>query len=229
MSPGFSSFDGKTRSRTDPQDVRGSTGARPPAGHPSAALDWIWKYLSELAAPHILDCGPVSQATVDVLARRRAKIHVADLMSPLLRDEGMFWDRRVKVATFRTDRLLSQLLPIEPESLTAIFAWTLLDLVPRDAHGPLVAKWFSFLRPGGVLFCILREPKLHTGLDTSWWLESLTTLGSRGEGSRAFVHPVVTNREVEQLAPEGSVKTFLTRSGRREVVVLPNEGAGRLV
>ena len=205
-----------------------STGSGSPSGHSSPALEWIWKYLSDLPTPRIMDCGPVSQATVDVLLRRSAKIHIADLVTPLLRNEAQFWDRRGKVASFRTDVFLSQLLPIEPESLTAIFAWNLLDLLPHEAHASLAAKWFSYLRPGGVLFCILREPRLEKGAETTWWLESLTTLGSGREGTRPYSHPVVTNREVEKLSPEASVKTFLTRSGRREVVVLQGDSASRL-
>lgn len=201
-----------------------ATGKGPAAGHCSPALEWIWKYLSDLPSPRIMDCGPVSQATVDVLARRGAKIHVADLITPLLRDGAQFWERSGKVANFRSDVFLSQLLPIEPESLTAIFAWNLLDLLPHEAHASVAAKWFSYLRPGGVLFCILREPRLEQGADTTWWLESLTTLGTAREGSRRFSHPVVTNREVEKLSPGASIKTFLTRSGRREVVVIQGEG-----
>jgi hypothetical protein len=205
-----------------------STGGGSPSGHSSPALEWIWKYLSDLPTPRIMDCGPVSQATVDVLLRRRVKIHIADLVTPLLRDPAQFWDRRGKIASFRTDVLLSQLLPIEPESLTAIFAWNLLDLLPHEAHAPLTAKWFSYLRPGGVLFCILREPRLEKGAETTWWFESLTTLGLRSEETRPYSYPVVTNREVEKLAPEASVKTFLTRSGRREVVVIQGDSASRL-
>lgn len=197
-----------------------STGAGSTPGHSSPALEWIWKYLSDLPSPRIMDCGPVSQATVDVLVRRGAKIHVADLITPLLRDEAQFWDRRGKIASFRTDFFLSQLLPIAPESLTGIFAWNLFDLLPHEAHAQVAARWFSFLRPGGLLFCIVREPRLEKGSETTWWLENLTTLGSGREGTKAFAYPVVTNREVERLAPGASVKTFLTRSGRREVVVV---------
>lgn len=196
--------------------------------HSSPALEWIWKYLSDLPNPQILDCGPVSQPTVNVLARRRTKIHVADLVTPLLRDESRFWDRRGKVAVFRTEAFLAELLPIPFESLTMIFGWNLLDLLPHEAHAHLTERWFSLLRRGGLLFCILREPRLDKGSETTWWLESLTTLGSGPEGSRPFKHPVVTNREVERLSTAGSVKTFLTRSGRREVVVVQGERPPRL-
>ena len=191
--------------------------------HPSPALDWIWKYFSDVPSPQILDCGPVSQSTVNVLTRRRAKIHVADLITPLVRDEARFWDRRGKVAVFRTEDLLGQLLPIPPASLAAVFAWNILDLMPRDAHAMVAERWFTYLRPGGLLFCILREPRLEKGSDVTWWLESLTTLGAANDGLRPYEHPALTNREVERLSPEASVKTFLTRSGRREVVVLQGE------
>jgi hypothetical protein len=208
---------------TQPPSPR-SVGRGSPPVHSSPALEWIWKYLADLPAPRIMDCGPVSQATVDVLVRRGAKIYIADLVTPLLRNEAQFWERRGKIAVFRTDLFLSQLLPIEPGSLTAVFGWSLLDLLPHEAHAAVVAQWLSYLRPGGILFCILREPRLAKGAETAWWLDGLTTLGTAREGVRPFAHPVVTNREVEKLCPQASVKTFLTRSGWREVVVLQGEG-----
>jgi hypothetical protein len=194
--------------------------------HLSPALEWIWKFLSDVRHPRILDCGPVANATVDVLLRRGVKIHVADLVTPLLHDEARFWDRRGKVAVFRTGEFLTQFPCISPESVAAIFGWHLLDLLPREAHQPLVERWRSFLAPGGVLFCLLREPRLEKGSEMLWWLESLTTLGSSREGVRPFPCAALTNREMERLAPTASVKTFLTRSGRREVVaIFQNEGS----
>jgi hypothetical protein len=207
------------------QNVSRSTGTGASPVHSSPALDWIWKYLSDLPSPRIMDCGPVSQSTVDVLMRRGVKLHIADLITPLQRDASQFWERRGKVATFRPDVFLSQLLPIEPESLTAVFAWSLLDLLPHEAHAEVAARWLSFLRPGGILFFILREPRLDKGADSTWWLDGLTTLGTRREGTGNYAHAAVTNREVEKLSPGANVKTFLTRSGWREVVVIQGEGA----
>lgn len=79
-------------------------------------------------------------------------------------------------------------------------------------------RLFSYLRPGGVLFAILREPYLAAGADATWWLENLTTLAMEREGNKPFPYPTVTNREMERLVPSGNVKTFLTRAGRREVL-----------
>lgn len=188
--------------------------------HQSPALEWIWKLLSDVRHPQVLDCGPVSQSTVDVLLRRRAKIHVADLTTVLLHAEGRFWERRGKVHVFRTAEFLDQFPPIAPASLTIILGWHLLDLLPHEARQPLVEKWFSLLAPGGVLFCLLREPRLEKGSEMAWWLESLSRLGSSREGFRPFAYPAVTNREMERLAPASGAKTFLTRSGRREIVIV---------
>jgi len=93
-----------------------------------------------------------------------------------------------------------------------------LDLLPRDALPGLVAKLWSYIRPGGVLFCLLREPYLANGAETRWWFDSLMVLGSDVESKAPFPHPALTNREIERFIPSGNVKTFLTRFARREIL-----------
>jgi len=186
----------------------------------SPALEWLWKYLRDVPHPQILDCGPVSQATVDVFLRRGAKVHVADLITLSLNSETAFWNRSGKVPVFQTTKFLEQLPTLPEESLSTIFGWHLLDLLPRDALPDLLDRWLSSLQPGGVLFCLLREPKLVAGAEIMWWLNNLNTLASDPEGRRPFVFDPLTNREMERLAPQCSVKTFLTRSGRREVLIV---------
>jgi hypothetical protein len=155
-----------------------------------------------------------------VLLRRCAKLYVADLISPALRGDAQFWDRNRKTPVFRIDDFLAQLPKISANSLSAIFCWQLLDLLPHDALAHLVLQMYLYLQPGGALFCILREPYLPVGADPIWWLESLTNLRKNGQASRPFPYPAVTNREMEKLIPTGSVKTFLTRSGLREVLAV---------
>jgi hypothetical protein len=201
----------------------GPTKTTRPSTNPAAAnpaLEWLWKYLQDVPNPHILDCGPVFQATVDVLLRRGAKVHVADLVTPVLKGEARLWDRSGKVPVFCVSELLAQVPAIPQGSLTVILGWHLLDLLPREVHAEVVGHWLSYLQPGGVLFCLLREPYLPKGAETLWWLENLKALASGREGSRPFPYPAVTNREMERLVPPGSSKTFLTRTGRREVLAI---------
>jgi methyltransferase family protein len=196
----------------------------PPAGprpsNASRALEWLWAHFRDVRNPRVLDCGPVSQSTLDVLLRRGAKLYVADLVTPAREGAPAFWDRSGKQPLFRLDDFLAQVPSIPPASLSAIFCWHLLDLIPRDSLPKLFERLCSYLEPNGALFCLLREPFLPAGAETAWRLEKLTVLGSSGEGRVAFPYPALTNREMERLAPSCTAKTFLTRFGRREVLAI---------
>jgi len=184
----------------------------------SPGLEWLWQRFSDVRHPHILDCGSVRQSTVNVLLRRGAKLYVTDLLSPLQRSDPAFWDRRGKQPRFLLEPFLAQLPDIPLTTLSAVLCGHLLDLLPRESLSLLVNRLCSYLQPGGVLFCLLREPYLAAGAAATWWLESLTTLGVAGENRGAFHYAALTNREMERLVPSGAIKTFLTRSGRREVL-----------
>ncbi|MHB8653694.1 MAG: hypothetical protein ACYDA9_07435 [Terriglobia bacterium] len=186
----------------------------------SPALVWLWKYFGDVPFPSILDCGKVKPQSVDVLLHRGAKIFVADIVSTLQRPHPILWDRRPKVPIFLVDDFLVGMPKIPTGSLNAIFCWHLLDLLPRESLQKVMDLLFSFLKTGGVLFFLLREPHLPKGADSIWWLQSLTTLAMTGEGIKTFPYPVISGRDVERFLPAGSLKSFLTRSGRREVLVL---------
>jgi len=196
-----------------------ASSANPPAA-PSRALEWIWQNFRDVKHPHILDCGPAYQATLDVLLKRGAKLYIADLVGLAQQSDPKFFRRLGKTSVFLLDEFIENLPPIPPDSLSAIACWHLLDLLPREALPGLVAKLWSYIRPGGVLFCLLREPSLAHGAGTRWWFDSLMALGSEVETKLPFPYPAITNREIERLAPSSNVKTFLTRSARREIVAI---------
>ena len=186
----------------------------------SRALEWLWAYFQDQPRPHIFDCGPTSPVSINVLLKRKAKLFLADLITPALRESERFWKRDRKTAVFRTDDFLAQLPPIPGESLSLVLGWQVFDLLPREALPPLVERLAALLQPGGVLFFLLREPYLAAGAETDWWLEDLQTLGSTGKAHEPFPYPALTNREVERLLGSNNVKTFLTRHGRREILAL---------
>jgi hypothetical protein len=180
----------------------------------------LWQDLRDIKRPHILDCGPPHQATIDVLLKRGAKIYICDLIALARESDPKFIRRLGKTPTFLIDEFLGNIPPIPPDSLSVITCWHLLDLLPREAIPGLFARLWSYLHSGGVLFCLLREPSLAKGAETRWWLDSLLTLHSDPESKLPFPHPVVTNRDIERLVPGGNVKTFLTRSARREILAI---------
>lgn len=186
----------------------------------SPALQWLWKYLSDVPNPHVLDCGKAKPQTLNLLIRRGARVYVADLVSTVQRVNPMLWDRSQKVPIFLVNDFLAQMPSIPPESLDVVFCWHLLDLLPREALQPVTDRLFNCLRDGGVLFFLLREAYLQKGAETTWWLETLNSLAVDGEGAKSFPFSVVSGRDVEKFLPGSSLKSFLTRSGRREVLVL---------
>ena len=190
------------------------------AGHLSRGLEWLWQQLRDVRHPQILDCGRMRPATMRVLLNRTAKLYVADLISPLRSGAPNLWDRSQKTPVFKLAELLRLVPEIPEESLGAIFCWQLFDLVPRTVLPELICRLVLYLQPGGVFFCLLREPHLPQGAETDWWLDTLTSLGRQEQNKVAYPYPPITNRQMELLVPSASVKTFLTRSGLREVLVL---------
>ncbi len=186
----------------------------------SQALRWIWNYLQDVEDPRILDCGSVSVATVRVLMSRKAKIYVGDMLGPVQRSDPAYWRSQNDQMVFALDEFLALLPEIPPESLSLICCWHLLDLLPADVLPGLLSRLLGLLEKGGILYGFLREASLAEGKDGRWSLESLTTLGVEAESQGRFPYPAVSNREVENLTADYSLKTFLTRSHRREIVVL---------
>jgi hypothetical protein len=199
------------------QEDKGRGSAAAPATSPG--LQWLWQHLSNQRHPHCFECGPIRQSTLDVLLLRGAKVYHADLITPVQQNNLVFWSRQEgKKPAFLVNDFLAQIPPIPAESLSAICCWGLLDILPHEALPRVIERFHSFLQPNGVLFSILREPSVAAGAETRWWLESLTVLGSSDNTHKPFPYPALTNRQMEQLFPGGDVKTFLTRSGRREVL-----------
>jgi hypothetical protein len=199
-------------------DSQGSRKTTPAA--PSRALEWLWQNLRDVKRPHVLDCGPAHPTTIDVLLKRGSKLYVSDLIALARESDPKYIRRLGKTTTFLIDAFLENIPSIPPDSLSVIACWHLLDLLPREAIPGLLTRLWSHLRIGGVVFCLLREPSLPNGAGTRWWLDSLTTLRSDPESKLPFRYPVLTNRDIEHFVPGGNVKTFLTRSARREIVAI---------
>ena len=207
--------------RTAEHDISAGA-ARSPSGRPatSQGLEWLWQHLRDLKRPNILDCGPVSPVTLQVLLQRDAKFYAADLITPLFQSDPKLWDHSGKRPVFLVKEFLNQLPAVPEGSLAVILCWNLFDLAPHDALPDITAQLFSLLRPLGALFCVLREPQHPAGVEPRWWLETLTSYGSQSGAKKAFPYPAVSNREMERLAAGASIKTFLTRSGRREILAM---------
>jgi len=205
--------------RTNPFHDSQRSSATSPAV-PDRALEWLWQSIRDVKNPHILDCGAAHPATLNALLKRGSKLYIADVVTLALESDPKFIRRVGKTTVFLTHEFLDNFPLIPPDTLSAIACWHLLDLLPREALPELVARLWSYLRTGGVLFCLLREPGLEKGAGTRWWFDGLTALGSEVESKLSFPNPAITNREIERLVPTANVKTFLTRLSRREILAI---------
>lgn len=186
----------------------------------SGGLEWLWDRLRDNPSPHVLHCGPPLESTVNVLAGCSTRVYIGDLITAARRRDGELWDHSGEAPVFRTERLLSELPAIRPGSISAVFCWQLLDLLPRQALADVVRRIYLYLEPDSVVFFLLREPQLKTGADTTWYLETPTRFATRALGQSPFQHPPLSNREMERLIPAGIAKTFLRRGGLREVLAI---------
>jgi hypothetical protein len=191
-----------------------------PGTNVSGSLDWLWARVQHNPNPHVLDCGPIQDPTVNVLVERGSRVYVGDMISLVRQGNGELWDRTGETPVFLTERLLSELPAISPGSLSVVFCWQLLDLLPREALPNVIRRMYLYLEPDGVLFFILREPYLRAGSDATFYLETLTKVAARNSGQRPFPYPPVSNREMERLIPAGIAKSVLTRSGLRVVLAV---------
>lgn len=205
--PGHDNVSGAARSASGPTTA-------------SQGLEWLWQHLRDIRHPHTLDCGPVSPSTLDALLRRGVKFYSADLITPLLHSNPKFWDRTGKTPVFLPSQVLAELPAIPPGSLSAILSWNLLDFVPHEGLSAVVERLFSLLQPLGVLSCILRDSQARGGPEIRWRLDTLTAPRCETDPKRPFPYPPITNREIERLMPNASIKTFLTRSGHREILAM---------
>ena len=119
------------------QALKAGAQGRPGALVESPALQWLWKHLSDVPHPHLLDCGRAKPQTLNLLIQRGAKVYVADVISTIQHVNPMLWDRSQKGPVFLVDDFLAQMPNIPPDSLHAIFCWHLLDLLPREALQPV--------------------------------------------------------------------------------------------
>lgn len=196
------------------------TGAELVGATASGGLEWLWRRLSDNPNPHVLHCGPPQESTVNVLSSCASRLYIGDLVSPARRSGSELWDRNGEVPLFKTERLLSELPIIPPSSLSAVFCWQLLDLLPRQALRDVIRRLYLCLEPDSVVFFLLREPHLMTGADTLWYLETPTRFAARVAGQSPFQHPPISNRDMERLIPAGIAKTVLRRDGLREVLAV---------
>ncbi len=185
--------------------------------------DFLW-LLSDVEHGHLLDLGPVTQATVSFFTEKGFKVYAEDLLRSWkthLNEE----EERMRLAPAGTDAamdpasqseaFLEANLSYPEETFHAILAWDVFDYLDIELLPRVATRLYSLLRPGGVLLAVFHSKmpeQFHRYRVTdAQTLELVATL--------APVPPrrALQNRELLNLfSAFRSSKTFVGRDQLRE-------------
>lgn len=134
--------------------------------------DFLW-LVGDVKSGHVLDLGPVSQATVSFFTGRGFKVYTEDLLrgwkeflageekrlraAPVAEVGGAPPEEFSKPAL--AGRFVGSSLAYAPETFHAVLLWDLLDYLDAELLPLLVARLHALLRPGGVMLGLFHSRK----------------------------------------------------------------------
>src|SRR5579884_349942 len=185
----------------------------------------------------ILDLGPTSAPNIRHFTGLGYKVYSEDLLlaslDPTLRITGEDGKPALDAKRFLSENLTQQ-----PGSFDAILCWDMADYMEESLVKPVIGRFWSVLKPGGVLLAFFHTK--DAGPDAPYYryhLKGADTLelqrmplpqpegnsskpsGADNNGLR--LQRVFNNRHIENLFRDfGSIKFFLARDNVREVLVI---------
>lgn len=127
--------------------------------------DFLW-LLSDVERGHLLDLGPVSQATVNFFTGKSFKVYTEDVLrcwkAHLNEEEERL--RRAPAGTAAAldpaslaQAFLDTNLSYAEETFHAVLAWDVFDYFEGELLPRVVSRLYSLLRPGGVLLGVFHS------------------------------------------------------------------------
>jgi hypothetical protein len=127
--------------------------------------DFLW-LLSDVEHGHLLDLGPVTQATVSFFTEKGFKVYAEDLLrswkTHLNEEEERM--RRAPAGTeaamdpaSQAEAFLDVNLTYPEETFHAILAWDVFDYLEGELLPRAATRLYSLLRPGGVLLAVFHS------------------------------------------------------------------------
>lgn len=187
--------------------------------------DFLW-LMPEAAEPRLLDLGPVAQSTISFFIDRGFNISIEDLLRSRAEFEAEIENERRKNPSVEPPdpaalaaRFLGANLKFEAESFHGILAWDAFDYIETELLGPLVARLYELLAPGGVLLAAFHDSAevecvQYRVRDT----ETLDLVPARHQQP---IRHVFQNREILALfAGFRSSRTYVGRDHLREALFL---------
>lgn len=184
----------------------------------------------------VLDIGSTSAANIRYLTERGHKIYSEDILEASTDPALVIRDEQGHT-TLDHKKFLAENLIFQNAQFDIVLCWNLADYLDEDLVKPLVARWWSMIRPGGMMLAFFHTQeagpdapcyRYHiTGSDTleMQHVEARGDLrkgpGAQSARSAFRLQRVFNNRHIENLFRDfTSIKFFLTRDNIREVLVV---------
>ena len=218
------------------QHARTSSGPRAGLVRRSTGLGEFTRALGKAEDLCILDLGPTSAPNIRHFTGLGYKVYSEDLllasMDPTLRITGE--DGKPAVDS---KRFLSENLTQQPAAVDAILCWDMADYMEESLVKPVIGRFWSVLKPGGVLLAFFHTKdagpdapcyRYHIKGDDALELQRTGPAADSGarkaatnESSGWRLQRVFNNRHIENLFRDfSSIKFFLARDNVREVLVI---------
>lgn len=209
------------------------TAATPRAGivRRSTGLGEFNRALGKAEDLCILDLGPTSAPNIRHFTGLGYKVYSEDLllasMDPALKVTGE--DGKPAVDS---KRFLSENLNQQSGTVDAILCWDMADYMEESLVKPVIGRFWSVLKPGGVLLAFFHTKdagpdapcyRYHLKGDDALELQRIGSgdSGKSGGNSGWRLQRVFNNRHIENLFRDfSSIKFFLARDNVREVLVI---------
>src|SRR5579864_8394899 len=220
--------------------TKGSSGQHAGTLRKSTGLGEFTRALGKSEDLCILDLGPTSAPNIRHFTGLGYKVYSEDLLLASL-------DRTLRITgedgkpALDAKRFLSENLTQQPGSFDAILCWDMADYMEESLVKPVIGRFWSVLKPGGVLLAFFHTKdagpdaphyRYHLkGADTvelqrmslpqPEGKSSGKTSGAARDNNGLRLQRVFNNRHIENLFRDfTSIKFFIARDNVREVLVI---------
>jgi hypothetical protein len=182
----------------------------------------LLKYLQEQPNLRVLDIGPTSSQSINLLTNLGHSVYMADVVHESLGGSWMTLPpiEEGEEPRFDAKGFFEQNLNFGGREFDVVLLWSTLDYIPKGLVQPLTDHLQQAVRKGGMILAIFHAKA--TGPNTNFCRYHLTNT-SEVEIQAAEPHPVqrvFTNRNIEKLFAEyGNYRFFLAKDNLYEVLL----------
>ncbi len=194
--------------------------AGPRLSRRSSGLNEFTRALAGQVGLRILDLGITSPINIARLTELGHKMYTEDVLTAS-GDHSLVMATENGKPIYDVPRFLAENLVFQKELFDAILCWDIPDYMPEAFVKPMVERFHSIMKPGGILLAFFHTR--DAGPDAPCYRYHIVgpDMLELHLGARFRLQRVFNNRHIENLFRDfASLKFFLARDNVREVLVV---------